>query len=495
LGNNWEKAGEFMAYIRERAGLLIRHKPDAYTFPHRTFQEFLAACRLASRNDFPAVAAQLIKDDWDRWREVLILAVGYAARTDRLWSAIATLDNLLQQDIKDVAAPQLADWRNAMLVGEALLEVGQVSAQREKPGQRLYTRAQDWLLAALITDKKLPEPQRAEAGRILSRLGDPRFDDDHWYLPKDDLLGFVHIPGGSFSMGTDKKDIPDLVKAFGGDNDWYKDETPRHTRSLPGFYLGRFPVTNAQFQAFVDAGGYNYPPYWIEAANTGRWKMENERGIVTDWREKWRTGPDNYGEPFILGNHPVVGVTWYEALAYSRWLDERLRAIALEMLHKLGKHPLSPAQAKFWQELAEGKLHVRLPSEAEWERAARGTDGKQYPWGDDSDLDTANINDTGIGSTSAVGCFPAGASAEGAQDLAGNIWEWTRSIYADYPYPGNDSRAELKKREDLSSENLRVLRGGSFFDDRWLARGAFRFRHNPVNQNRYYGFRLVVSLL
>ena len=188
LSNDLGKARQFIDYIRERAGLLIRHKPHAYTFPHRTFQEFLAACRLASRDDFPAAAARLVQEDWDRWREVFVLAVGYAARTDRLWAAIAALDHLLPQTIQETPAPQPLDWRNAMLTGEALLEIGLVSAQREKPGQRLYARTQDWLVAALGAHQALPAAQRAEAGRILARLGDPRFDQEHWYLPKAEPL-------------------------------------------------------------------------------------------------------------------------------------------------------------------------------------------------------------------------------------------------------------------------------------------------------------------
>jgi formylglycine-generating enzyme required for sulfatase activity len=494
LGNNWEKAGEFIDYIRERAGLLIRHKPDAYTFPHRTFQEFLAACRLASRNDFPTVATQLVQGDWDRWREVLILAVGYAARTDRLWSAIATLDNLLPQDIAEVPAPRPDNWQNAMLAGEALLEVGLVSAQREIPGQRLYTRTQNWLVEALGADKMLPALQRATAGRILAQMSDPRFDHQHWDLPNGTLYGFVPIPVGSFCMGVAEKKNPDLVKEF-GDYKNYTNATPEHILTLPGFYLGRFPVTNAQFQAFVEAGGYDHSPYWIEAEKVEVWMLKEGRGVVKDLWERERNYPENYGEPFSLDNHPVVGVTWYEALAYSRWLDEQLRAIAPEMLQKFTDPLLDPIQAGFWQGLAKKRLNVRLPSEAEWERAARNTDTRQYTVTVENNSEKANTYDTETGATRAVGCFPSNASTEGVQDLAGIVWEWTRSLYGPYPYPSYDNPDKLRGRENTTSADHRVMRGGSFGNLRWNVPSTFRLDESPNAQYRDLGFRLVVSPL
>ena len=363
-----------------------------------------------------------------------------------------------------------------------------VSARREKPGQRLYARVQEWLVAALGADKTLPALQRAAAGRILARLDDPRFDQEHWYLPKEDWLGFLRIPGGPFSMGTDKKEIPGLVKAFGGDKDWYKDETPKHTLSLPGFYLGRFPVTNAQFQAFVDAGGYNHAAYWIEAPRHAGGGLRTGVAWSRIGVEKNESDPDNYGEPFNLANHPVVGVTWYEALAYSRWLDDQLRSVAPLKLQALDNQPPNPGQIEFWQGLAEGRLHVRLPSEAEWERAARSPDSRQYPWGSDYNPEKANTYDTDIGTTSAVGCFQAGASAEGAQDLAGNVWEWTRSLYGTYPYPANNSPDQVKKREDLDSTVPRVLRGGAFDCNRRDARSASRCRAIPATSTGTSGF-------
>ena len=130
LGRDWNKAGDFVEYIRERAGLLIRHKTEAYTFPHRTFQEFLAACYLVGMPDYPGEAARLVSTDADRWRDVFVLAAGHAARTHRLSQAVSAVNALLPHDLDQVAKPLQPDWTAANLSGESLLEIGLVGVER-----------------------------------------------------------------------------------------------------------------------------------------------------------------------------------------------------------------------------------------------------------------------------------------------------------------------------------------------------------------------------
>lgn len=204
---------------------------------------------------------------------------------------------------------------------------------------------------------------------------------------------------------------------------WSKDEQPQHTVTLPAFEIARFPVTVAEYACFVHAGHHE----------------------PTDWQRQ-QSRPE----------HPVVSVNWYDAVAYAAWLA-----------HSTGEH---------W----------RLPTEAEWEKAARGTDSRIYPWGDSFDKARCNTSESRIKTTTPVGSDPTGASPYSAQDMAGNVWEWTSSHFLPYPY------AVASEHEDAACAQKHVVRGGSWYNNAQLARAAYRsLHHKSIDFYNNFGFRLV----
>jgi len=286
------------------------------------------------------------------------------------------------------------------------------------------------------------------------RLGHDNKKNDMIKIPDID---WCEVPAGEFIMGS---------------NDYrYDVEKPQHTVNLPYSYkAAKYPVTNAQYELFVETGGYGERRYWTAAG----W-AEKEKPQRRPWHAEndpllpW-TGPRFQEEPFSLSNHPVIGVSWYEAVAYCRWLTEVLRDCG---------------------ELAEGWL-IRLPTEAEWEKAARGTDGRTYPWGEKFDPEKANGKETEVKSTNAVGIFPDGASPYGCHDMAGNVWEWCATKY-DRGYKPYPYQVENEWTEDyLAGETRRNGRGDSWDLDSVNLRCAVRYYFSPYDDYYYVGLRCFV---
>ena len=258
----------------------------------------------------------------------------------------------------------------------------------------------------------------------------PGFRPDAWFLPDDAELGFVQIPAGPFSMGADPTTDPE---AF--DNERWSATAAQGTVDLPAYFIGRHEVTVAQFAAFVAATGFAAAPQALEAP------------------------PDN----------PVANVSWPDALAYCRWLDAALRNAA----------QTPPALA----ERLRAGWQVTLPSEAQWEKAARGTDGRRYPWGGEMRRDRANLQS---GGAARAGSVPCPECPYGLLDMSGNVWEWTRSPYR--PYPFDDA-----ERGDLDADALWVMRGGSFTDPPRNLRTTTRGGADPGARRPFIGFRVTLS--
>lgn len=238
--------------------------------------------------------------------------------------------------------------------------------------------------------------------------------------------------GSTLGSLGDFRDLEERIRVSAGPflmgSDNYQDEQPQHQVHLSDFLIGRYPVTNMQYARFVIETGHLPPQYWH--GNT---------------------------PPPELNNHPVVNVSWHDAQAYCEWLTLRFRE------------------------------KYRLPSEAEWEKAARGTDGNEYPWGDELHIIDANYDGMGLDGTSAVGCFPNGVSPYGCEDMAGNVWEWTSSLYAAYPYDAGDGR------EAPDAYGNRVLRGGAWNSDAMSLRCSNRVGGDPHSRQDSIGFRIIVE--
>ncbi len=346
-------ADRFLEYTDLRAGLIQANDAgDEYSFPHQTFQEYLAGTELFGGVDPLRRVLELRNDD--RWRRPILLGVEQLALSS-LDMPYRLLSRLVEEPVR--AAPQRAF--DLLLAQEIADDLGWSWLEQR---DSLFTGLKRRLAQAMAgTPGEVTVPARdlVRIGAILAELGDPR-------------------PG-----------VCDLPPAMKDQPEFWDDE--RFGRACP--------------------------------------------------------------------NHPVVGVSWYEAMAFCRWLT---------------------------RELSDGYVYT-LPSEAEWEYAARGCTRRTYPWENDApDPERASYNEIYGNTTLAVGCFPRGATPEGVLDLAGNVWEWTRSEYRNYPYDPHDGR------EDPASPTQKrfTLRGGSWYDHPIGLRTAYRFHSSPDTLGGDVGLRL-----
>jgi formylglycine-generating enzyme required for sulfatase activity len=280
----------------------------------------------------------------------------------------------------------------------------------EPNGQRLPVRG---------TVLNLTTPRQRRAVQALTHMALPHATEalSGWTPP-----GMILIPAGPFPMGSSE----------------YRDESPVHKVWLGAFWIDRYPVTNAQWTAFLEGGGWERRELWTNAG----W----------EWKHGEEPEPEEWAEHEAKRKHPMRGICWYEALAYACWTGKGLL------------------------------------SEAQWEKAARGTEGLSYPWGDQFDGDRCNTAESEVRDTTPVGWHsPLGDSPYGVADMAGNVWEWCSSLHAPYPYHPAEGR------EPFEGFKVRVLRGGSFFDSELDARASYRNHNKPSVRGWGYGVRVGVA--
>ncbi|MCP4428410.1 MAG: SUMF1/EgtB/PvdO family nonheme iron enzyme [Chloroflexi bacterium] len=408
-------AREFLDTITVR-GALLQERDGAFGFgrQHLTFREFLVGYHLSLNlraRQRRALWSDLLPDD--RWREPIRLAVG-ATMPDNMVVCEDVLEELLEvaQAAADNPALRLAGHR---LAAESLLDLGEKERQRVE--RELQTEIIQGLADCLSEEAVVDPaagllPERVMAAATLGELGDPR-------------PGVTTLP-------------PKLTEPIGGQFMFGENNEPR---TVEPFAVGIYPVTNAQYEQFMGAGGYGQEAWWSEAG----WEWRQGK-LRYDWQKMGR--PDFEEDTrFNQPNQPVVGVTYYEAEAFCRWLSET-----------------------FGRE-------YRLPTEEEWEALARGAHGRTYPWGNEWREGLANTKEAELEATCAVGLFPGGSSPHGVFDCAGNVFEWCATWW------------------DEETKRNRVLKGGCWgaFDKRYARCGA-RYLNSPGGSNNYYGFRVVAPI-
>ncbi len=403
----------------EPACALLKREKGQYSFRHLTFQEFLTAVFLVA--EASGDHAEKVEKFWDDdwYAEVVELYVGYLSIHSR-----GTANDIVRGVLKGGDAQPFVRWRRAV---KALLDIHKdrrVADVVEKGVERLWE---------VIGSSAAPKI-RADAGELLGRLGDDR-----------NFKAFVPVKGGKYILS-------------GGE------------REVEFFEMGRYPVANVWFAEFIDAGGYRRSEYWTDEGK--KWLLHTKAEYPRFWHEwKWN-----------CPNHPVVGVCWYEADAFIKWLNVT----------------------------AGDGFRYFLPDEHQWQAVA-GVEKRKYPWGDAWEDGACNTKESEIEKTSAAGIFEKGDTPDGIADMAGNVWEWTRSDYyskvvrEDFYFDPEMQRlfdAFLKSTSQEEKDRINkeaqakweekdrqfpVLLGGSWYHDQ-DACGA-RFRFNPIDRYDVLGFR------
>ncbi len=441
-------------YIDQRSGIFVPDN-DAhgdYVFAHLTFQEHCAGRYLLLD---PIAAADEVMDHRhdDRWREPIFLGLGVIQ--DKNPSLINDiLMRLIALNERGQAKTQETRYRDLLLAAA-------IGADRDWSRLRIQRVAVDSLrpdlargLVEILTTPTpaLPFAERLRAAAALAPLDDPRFPVtvEQWQRePRPTTFSaegshyWRFVPAGTYRIGG-----------------WEADEA-HADHDLAAFWIARYPTTVAQYQAFMVAGGYDQEDWWTPLG--WAWRQENNR------TEPWGWNAVDYRQ----ANQPVIGVTWYEAMAFCGWLNS-----------------LYP------------EASVRLPTEAEWEATAAyaGNETRRtYPWGEDAPTEEHAVyaHDGGDNLThpAAVGLCGVGMAANGAQDMAGNVWEWTQSRWLEYPSASSTIVADSEAGRYGDEATYVSIRGGSYGGNSTNVRCAARYRNHPVYDFSYYdqGFRCSVA--
>ncbi len=436
---------EVLDFVANQAGILT-HLPETrrLRFVHRLIQEYLAAVALTVVDDSANAIAERACNNPLLWREVSLLAGDVLANDGRAGDLLLLIERMC------VKAVLLAD-------PGAVLALASEIVTEQKIGHSVGARSSAAQTAATIFVKGLKDfslsgEQRRLIGVGLAEIGDPRegVACGDGGIP---VFEWEDVPEGTFDLGSSKQDL-NLVRELESGDVWNLDrEQPKHAVEVRAFRASRYPVTVIQYKAFVDAvDGYRSDEWWTRAGLAWK-KVSSPPGVLG------RYSP----------NMPQTGVTWYEAVAFCRWVG-----------HKLS-------------------LPIRLPTEPEWEYMAKGGEGSLFPWGQEPDATLANVSESGINDIVAVGSMRHLEGMWGGvelYDLIGNVWEWCSSAVEisdgrkyHYPYDAHDGREDI----EAGPEVMRATRGGHYGIGWAMARSTYRGRDYPATCVERQGFRVVYS--
>ncbi|PZN68802.1 MAG: hypothetical protein DM484_30845, partial [Candidatus Methylumidiphilus alinenensis] len=420
-------AEKFLEEEELDSGIIVRRGNDV-RFWHLSFQEYLAARAIGglSEQGQRAMLFGTYKRLYEpEWREVgqLLGGVLYEQGREKVDGLItAVLDELYGDAGSQSKPPNLADQARAVGLLDGI--VRDLSPFQYQPIDPRYRQTFSEVMRIFEPEpsKSVPVKLRIETAEALGRVGDPRLTDDK--------LRWVEITGGKFLMGAQKYDenAPNYDADAGGN------ESPTHWVEVDTFNIGRYPVTVQEYAVFKEDDGYTETLWWLPE-DFGRWQEPR------DW-QKW----------IEHKNRPVVGVSWFEAMAYCAWLTDRL--------HRLGK--LTPNES------------IRLPTEAEWEYAARGSVARRFPWGDAEPTAEQLSYNGNVDNPTPVGVYPMGATPEDVLDLAGNVWEWCADWYDGGYYQVCQSHGPVNNPTGPDTGAAHVVRGGYWDYDAWGCRSAYR---------------------
>lgn len=496
------EVSQYLERITQANGLIVHQGNGILQFAHRSLQEFLAGLHFLNGADYEtglACADQAI------WRQPLLLMAEHGANEGQsLFYLVKFMTDLVNMSSESSERSDQSLLRS-VVVAEMLDAIGRETLIRESYGRvcarqgggapetGLWHRVVEELhRAAVERGEDLRAGLRVRALFALGNLGDPRFIDEDGAVRRPDPNEMVQLHGGTFRVGTE---APEVVR-----RSRLQVAPVREVRLGPCF-IGRYPVVNAEYRAFIDDDGYLDDRYW-DTEEARLWlhgdeafidmlyrdsRSSFERDFQPELRDHKHSQPEllnnlrrmaaSRKEPFFWGNHrlnqpnqPVVGVNWWEARAYCRWLNLKRRA----------------------QGIDDG-LTFRLPTEHEWERATRpDSEPREYPWGDEPPNGTRACyrgGDLTMQRATPVGAFPAGTWEGGPHDLAGNVWEWTASKAIE---PGAEKDPERDQPLGMSD---RVIRGGSWYALVPTAAMHTSYRGVDRLQNVYVdlGFRVAAS--